>query len=255
MYTKNDRIYADAGYYLVCGTSIGRNLLDDGLGDVSEVKIKLDDMKIIQTPDSKMAVCSDGKINFSVPSELTYDSIKKSIINGTFSSDEQVNIILNKDNDEEAKKSYERLLDMIDFAEKVSKLICPMVGIEIVETLDFVKSDTLKAITKYDVSKNVNNFKYNGKDYWIDKSTRVGLMNSTSILINNGEENADLWFNGEHFVVPCKQLILMLSQIEAYALECFNVTAKHKAEVSAMTNISDIKKYDYTKDYPEQLSF
>lgn len=255
MYTKNDRIYAEAGYYLVCGNSIGRNLLKDDSQIVHEVKMKFDDLRIIKTSNSMIAVCSDGKVKFLIPNEPTYDNIKKSIVNGRFSSEEQVDIIINKDTDDEAKKEYERLMEMIDHAEKVTKLICPLVGIEVVETLDFVKADMLKTIAKYDTSKNVNNFKYNGNDYWIDKSTRVGLMNSTSILINQGEENATLWFNGEHFVLPCKQLILMLSQIEAYALECFNVTARHKAEVSAMTKISDIKNYDYTKDYPEQLSF
>ena len=104
MYTKNDRIYAEAGYYLVCGNSIGRNLLKDDSQIVHEVKMKFDDLRIVKTTNSMIAVCSDGKVKFLIPNEPTYDSIKKSIVNGRFSSEEQVDIIINKDNDDEAKK-------------------------------------------------------------------------------------------------------------------------------------------------------
>ena len=71
MYTKNDRIYAEAGYYLFCGNSIGRNLLKDGSQSVHEVKMKFDDLRIVKTADSMFAVCSDGKVKFSIPNELT----------------------------------------------------------------------------------------------------------------------------------------------------------------------------------------
>ncbi len=45
----------------------------------------------------------------------------------------------------------------------------------------------------------------------------------------------------------------MLSALEMYALECFNVTAGHKAKVSALTTVEDVSAYDYTTGYPTML--
>ena len=47
----------------------------------------------------------------------------------------------------------------------------------------------------------------------------------------------------------------MLSALELYALECYNVTAAHKAAVSALESVEDIVAYDYTENYPEKLNF
>ena len=76
MYTKNDRIYAEAGYYLVCGNSIGRNLLKDDSQIVHEVKMKFDDLRIVKTTNSTIDVCSDRKVKFLIPNEHKYDSIR-----------------------------------------------------------------------------------------------------------------------------------------------------------------------------------
>ena len=47
--------------------------------------------------------------------------------------------------------------------------------------------------------------------------------------------------------------IKLLSDLEIYALDCFNVTATHKKEVSEMTDIEKIYNYDYTVDYRKPL--
>jgi hypothetical protein len=38
-----------------------------------------------------------------------------------------------------------------------------------------------------------------------------------------------------------------------YALQCFNVTAQHKANVLALDTVDDVTSYDYTSGYPEQI--
>ena len=38
-----------------------------------------------------------------------------------------------------------------------------------------------------------------------------------------------------------------------YALECFNVTASHKAAVSELTIIEEVEAYDFKAGYPKML--
>ena len=116
------------------------------------------------------------------------------------------------------------------------------------------KRETLKHIEAYDTSSAVNGFVLNGAVVWLDKATRVGLMNSTNIAKATGSANTTLWLGGERMVVPCDKAIQLLSALEMYALGCFNVTASHKAAVEAMKSIDEVLAYDYTKGYPEQLN-
>ena len=111
----------------------------------------------------------------------------------------------------------------------------------------------LAEIEKHDTSPSVNGFMLNGQRVWLNKDTRVGLMNSTNIAKASGSANTTLWLGGERMVVPCDKAIQLLSALEMYALGCFNVTASHKAAVEAMTTIEDVLTYDYKQGYPEQL--
>lgn len=119
--------------------------------------------------------------------------------------------------------------------------------------LTYAKYLKIKEIEDYDTSDNVNNFQLNGLSVWLDKDTRVGLMNSTTIAKNLGNENTILWLNGIKLTINCDIAIQLLSALEMYALECFNVTAAHKKEVNELSTEEEVQNYDITKDYPEQL--
>ena len=121
------------------------------------------------------------------------------------------------------------------------------------DALTAAKEQKITEIDAYDASPAVNGFVLNGSVVWLDKATRVGLMNSTNIAKAKGSANTTLWLGGERMVVPCDKAIQLLSALEMYALGCFNVTASHKAAVEAMTTIDEVLAYDYTKGYPEQL--
>lgn len=108
-------------------------------------------------------------------------------------------------------------------------------------------------ITAYDTSPSVNGFMLNGLRVWLNKDTRVGLMNSTSIAKAMGKTTTTLWFGGMEFEVNCDKAIGLLSALEMYALECFNVTAAHKKAVAELNTVEEVLGYDYTKGYPEQL--
>ena len=111
----------------------------------------------------------------------------------------------------------------------------------------------LAEIEKHDTSPAVNGFMLNGQRVWLNKDTRVGLMNSTSIAKAMGKKTTTLWFGGMQIEVNCDKAIGLLSALEMYALECFNVTAAHKKAVAELNTVEDVLGYDYTKGYPEQL--
>ena len=115
------------------------------------------------------------------------------------------------------------------------------------------KVDKIAEIAAYDTSSSVNGFVLNGLLVWLDKATRVGLMNSTTIAKASGQETTTLWLGGMKLVVDCDKAIQLLSALEMYALECFNVTASHKQAVSELTTIEEVEAYDYKSGYPKML--
>ena len=125
--------------------------------------------------------------------------------------------------------------------------------LDIPYTLDEAKDDKIAEITAYDASEAVNSFSYNGVSMWLDKATRVGLMNSTEITKAAGQETTNLWMGDVKLTIPCDTVIKLLSAIEMYALECFNTTARHKAEVAELKTVEEVEKYDIKEGYPKQL--
>lgn len=112
----------------------------------------------------------------------------------------------------------------------------------------------LAEIEKHDTSSAVNGFILNGQRVWLDKATRVGLMNSTTIAKAMGQPTTTLWLGDVKLVVECDKAIQLLSALEMYALECFNVTAAHKKAVAEMSTVEEVLEYDYTAGYPEVLT-
>ena len=112
----------------------------------------------------------------------------------------------------------------------------------------------LAEIEKHDTSSAVNGFILNGQRVWLDKATRVGLMNSTTIAKAMGQPTTTLWLGDVKLVVECDKAIQLLSALEMYALECFNVTAAHKKAVAEMSTVESVLEYDYTAGYPEVLT-
>lgn len=111
----------------------------------------------------------------------------------------------------------------------------------------------LEKITEWDTSEAVNGFILNGQRVWLDKATRVGLMNSTTIAKGMGQATTTLWLGDVKLVVECDKAIQLLSALEMYALECFNTTAAHKKTVTEMGTVEEVLGYDYTAGYPKML--
>lgn len=153
-----------------------------------------------------------------------------------------------------AYKCWECTVPTATFSEDLVKTEFEAFGKEMQAfALQTAKQLKIAEIDAYDKSSAVNGFALNGAVVWLDKATRVGLMNSTSITKAMGQPTTTLWLGESKMEVPCDTAIRLLSALEMYALECFNVTAAHKVAVSELTTIEEVEKYDITAGYPAQL--
>ena len=153
-----------------------------------------------------------------------------------------------------AYKCWECTVPTATFSEDLVKTEFEAFGKEMQAfALQTAKQLKIAEIDAYDKSSAVNGFALNGAVVWLDKATRVGLMNSTSITKAMGQPTTMLWLGDTKLEVGCDMAIQLLSALEMYALECFNVTAAHKKAVAELTDIGEVLSYDYTKGYPEKL--
>ena len=121
-------------------------------------------------------------------------------------------------------------------------------------TLDDLKRDKIAEIIAYDSSDAVNGFLLDGFKIWLDKETRVGLINLINRQVIEKRTNTTLWFNGVNFTLPCEVALDMLTKLEVYAGDCFNVTEQHKYNVNEVKSKEDVLRYDFTVGYPEILT-
>lgn len=121
--------------------------------------------------------------------------------------------------------------------------------------VDDLKKFKIKDIIKYDTSNNVNHFFIGDMEAWLDKDTRVGLMNSLTIEKNSGHETSTLYLNGVSLTLRIDDALSMLSQLELYAIDCYRKTEEHKMNVNGLETVRDVQKYDITTGYPEELHF
>lgn len=121
--------------------------------------------------------------------------------------------------------------------------------------LEVVKSQKIVKIQDYDKSEGVNSFELNGNLVWLDKDTRVGLVNSLQIEKSAGKDETELWLNGVMYKLPIDHVLQMLVVLELYAKECYNMTQQHIANVKNLDDVNRIWNYNYTKGYPKRPSF
>lgn len=105
-------------------------------------------------------------------------------------------------------------------------------------------------IKSYDKSSKVNSFYYNGKEYWLDKNTRIGLMN----LAKCNPNKVNLVLSDVIVELTPEKTIEFLSQLEIYAGECYVNTSKHLLTIKDLKEVEDIINYDYTSGYPDKIT-
>ena len=116
------------------------------------------------------------------------------------------------------------------------------------------KREVLSAISTYDASDSVNTLVVNGQRGWLDKATRVGLMNGVGVAKACGMERMSLWIDGREYVMDVERLEELLVKVELYAMWCYNVTAGHRRAVDGLTTLEAVLGYDFKAGYPEKVS-
>ena len=194
-----------------------------------------------------------------------YDAIVSALIRNRYSQSDVESIMRNllgkkmdAENEFEALNTWcnqckTRAAYLMNLGEKEYDLVSEEWRERCKATLEKAKKEKFEAILAYDTSSDVNGFMLNGNKVWLDKGTRVGLMNSIQITRDMGKDTTTLWFDGYKLEVRCDMAIMLLSSLEMYALECFNVTAAHKKAVSELTTIEEVEAYDYKTGYPKML--
>lgn len=127
--------------------------------------------------------------------------------------------------------------------------------------VEVVRKKVLSLIEAYDASDNVNvcYISMYGQDipYWANKLERSSLSKSVRDYMENGHEQyrLDLREVGVSVEVECNQLLRMLSELEVYAIECYNKTTDHIFQVRSLQTEDELRNYDYKEGYPEKLTF
>ena len=110
MYIKNNVVYADAGNILISKTAIGYSLIAD-MANIQEQQVNLQDMKL----EGEFLKYSDGLIVQGYKN-LNYAGWKADIIKWRYTIDDQMAIILNKDESAETLLEYNRMQEWRDWA-------------------------------------------------------------------------------------------------------------------------------------------
>lgn len=133
---------------------------------------------------------------------------------------------------------------------------------ETMPSVEEARDRLLAAIDQYDTSDAVNAFVLGGQtvawsnddDTTPNKNVRMGLRQNIADKKAKGEADITMWLGGRVFTLPCDTAEHLLLDIENYAYDCFNVTARHKAEILGMNDVVAIMQYDITEGYPKKIS-
>ena len=127
------------------------------------------------------------------------------------------------------------------------------------------KEYLLKKVRLYDASSAVNSFKYNGKEYWLDKLQRGSILNllSTPVATATDTDSMDIILGDDIYSIKPEKLADLINSLEQYAYKCKVTTQKHINEINNYNDptnheeygkfIDFIINYDYMSGYPEKI--
>lgn len=121
MYQVKNKVYADAGYLLKYKNKTAYNFKDIDPKDISEIKISLDDMI-----RSGNFILYSGNMKEHI-SCISYEDWKTKIIKKQFTNDDQIAIILNKDDSDEDLILFNKMQEWRAWASIVAKKIVSVI--------------------------------------------------------------------------------------------------------------------------------
>ena len=117
-----------------------------------------------------------------------------------------------------------------------------------------IKEELIKLQNEYDMSEEVNSFTINGITGWIDRNTRIALKNSINVMESKEQSTYTVWLGGYQMELPIPIIRNFLDALEVYAIEAFNVTQLHLAEINEIEDRDELFTYDVSKGYPEKIN-
>lgn len=124
-----------------------------------------------------------------------------------------------------------------------------------IPTLDVIKNILLSLQKDYDVSAEVNSFYINDKRVWLDKATRIGIVNVLKLKQNDDVTYTTLWFGDDAIEVSVNKALEILTSVELYAEKCNNNTRRHINQINELESVEDCLVFDITSGYPDKLNF
>ena len=122
-------------------------------------------------------------------------------------------------------------------------------------TIEETRAQKLNELRLYDLSETVNQFSINDVFGWLNKRTRVGLMNSINIEKEVGRSETSIWIGDIKFILSIERAIDMLQQLELYTLACYDTTQRHTKAISQLETKEEIEAYNFKTGYPRKLNF
>lgn len=135
------------------------------------------------------------------------------------------------------------------------------------ELYEIIKDELIEAknlkiseIKDWGDSDEVDSFLYNGKEYWLDKDSRLGIQMRIDAEAIAGEVDTNVWLTDVHtkklemFTFNAFRFKQFLFELEVYASKCFDITHSCIQEVSEMTDEVVVMEYEYKSKYPSKIT-
>lgn len=125
------------------------------------------------------------------------------------------------------------------------------------EMIPWMKGYLLKAIRKYDKSKNVEEFTINGVHMWLDSDLRRKVEENLSYCQQMGITETTLRYEGMAFPMSVEMGWQLYYAVLGYARETWDVTQIHESAVLNIDSVQGLLDYEdyYPTAYPKKLSF
>ena len=127
------------------------------------------------------------------------------------------------------------------------------------DALGQAKRQKIAELEAYDASDAVNGFiiRTAGGDIteWLDPYKRNNAFRAIESAKKLGDSSISFAIGDVPVTLDVETAEVYLAKVERYAVNCANVTAGHKAAISALTTVSEVTEYDFTVGYPGKLTF
>lgn len=116
-----------------------------------------------------------------------------------------------------------------------------------------IQRQLLNLQKEYDSSDEVNEFTINGITGWLNKQTRLGIINDINILEEQGESKYTLWIGQTPIEMKLNDIRDFINKIEVYAMACYANTQTKINEINNIKVQKDLFTYDITTGYPSKV--